>query len=305
MSSVVAVDVGGTRIRAALCDLKGKILRKEVVPTGDADVLNAVGNLIQTVAKDAKISGIGIGVPGLVGVSGAVHEAPNVPALRGTNLKEYLESRFGVPVLVDNDACLAGVGEHRFGAGRNVQNMAYITVSTGIGGCAISGGKPVRGVNGFTSEVGGQVFVDPERGFEAETLEKLAAGPAIVERVLDGLRRGRKSSLQNLSKMTCEDVVNAAKADDDLANEVLRFVAFRLGLAVVNVVSLFNPEVVVLGGGVMNAGDLLLTPIRLTVDRYVLPSMRGRVRIVLSELGDDAGLRGAAALIIEKAEAKA
>lgn len=312
---VIAVDIGGTHTRVALCNIDGRILKRKKRLTRlektTQGILNCITNLIRSVAPDMDdIIGICIGVPGPIDPStGMLYEAWNLPELQNTQLRPYLESQFDVPIVFGNDAHLAGLGEHHYGAGVGVANMIYMTISTGIGGSIIIENKHLFGARGLACEVGEQVFADPiwHESLEVKSLENLASGPNIAKRAIDTLSTGRDSIMRdmvngNLNDITGEIVTEAAKKGDVVANKILHSAAFYIGLALVNLIHIFNTELIILGGGVMSmrAGDLILKQIRGTVDKYALSSMKKDVQIVLSELGDNAGLLGGVALVLEK-----
>jgi glucokinase len=316
-NEVIAVDIGGTFVRVALCDIDGRILKRDKQMTrlekSREGILNHVKDMILGVAPSMdKLVGICIGTPGPIEAStGMLYEAWNIPELLNTRLRPYFESQFNVPIVFGNDAHLAGLGEYHYGAGRGVANMVYMTVGTGIGGCVIVENKRLLGARGLACELGEIVFADPawHKSIEVKSLENIASGPNIAKRAIAALGAKQYSLMRNmvkgnLSSITGEIVMQAAKQGDAVANEVLRSAAFYIGLALVNLIHILNTELIVLGGGVMKAGDLVLEPIKQTVDKYAMPSMKKDVRIVFSELGDDAGLLGGVALLLEQIKQK-
>lgn len=314
-SLVIAVDLGGTQIRVALCDARGNILNRMAQPALAAEGVEAVFARIvasiRGVTDDwSRVQGIGLGAPGpLDPWRGIVYEAPNVGGMRNFPMKARLEDEFRVPVFIGNDANLAALGEHRFGAGRGVTDMIYVTISTGIGGGIIARNRLFLGARGFAGEVGHQTIqADGPRCNcgNIGCLEALAAGPAIARDARDAIRAGRASKMgtlvnDDLKRITTAIVAQAAREGDALAREIFARAGFYIGLGLVNLQHNFDTQLFVLGGGVaIHAWDLLALPIQKTFDEYAMPSMRRGVRIVPAQLGDDAGLLGAAALVMDE-----
>ena len=315
---VVAVDLGGTNVRAALCNMSGQILNLVSRPTlayeGSERVFSRISMSIREVGGDwSRVRGIGLGAPGpLDPWRGVILEAPNLPGMANFAMKEALENAFHVPAFVGNDANMAALGEHRYGAGRGVPHMVYMTISTGIGGGIIVDGKLALGWRGFAGEVGHQTL--EARGPRCNCgnvgcLEVLASGPAIARDARDGLAAGRESRLRILAQgdpdhITGVMVTQAATEGDEFAREVLERAGFYVGLGIVNLLHILDTELFVLGGGVaMHAWDFLHPSILKTFDQYAMQSMRRGVRMVRAELGDDVGLVGVAALVLDETQA--
>ena len=271
---IIAVDLGGTQIRVALCDAQGRIVNhvKKPVAAANADALfGRIVESIRQVAGETSIRGIGLGAPGpLDPWRGVILQAPNLPGMINYPMKEKLEKEFRVPVVVGNDANLAALGEHRLGAGRGAAHMIYMTISTGIGGGIIAGNQLFLGARGFAGEVGHQTLdaYGPRCNCgNVGCLETLAAGPAIVR----------------------------------MAREIYQRAGFFIGLGMVNLLHNFDTQMFVLGGGVaINAWDLIYPAMIDVFTKYAMPSMRRDVQIVPAQLGDDAGLIGAAMLAMEQ-----
>ena len=310
---IVGGDLGGTRFRAVLADHQGNVVERVSTLTRAAEGRDAViGRILEHVrrlgdiAGAGNVAGIGIGAPGPLNPwTGVVLSPPNLPGWIDVPLQKILEDAFGAPAWIDNDANLAALAENRFGAARGASSLVYITVSTGIGGGVIDRGRLIRGATGQAGEIGHSTIVPdgPRCGCgNLGCLEALAAGPAIARAAAELLRAGAPSSLRAASPdpdaVTTELVVQAAERGDALALDVLTRAATYLGIGVATVVALFNPEIVVLGGGVTNAGELLFAPVRREVDRRTMPSMRQGLRIVRAELADDVVLLGAVALVM-------
>ncbi len=311
---VIAVDLGGTQIRAARIDAGGTLLSRAAHPTPSAEgpqavvqgIVDAVIEAMEGMALEG-ISAIGIGAPGPVDAeTGALIDPPNIPGWGTRSLSEALARHFPCRTYVGNDANVAALGERRFGAGVGVNDMVYLTVSTGIGGGVISGGRLVTGWRGFAGEIGHQVLVPDgplcgcgQRGH----LEALAAGPSIAREVRAQLETGAESAILTMvsspAMVTAEIIGRAAAAGDPLAREAFERAAYYIGLGLVNVIHILEPERILIGGGVSKAGDLLFDPIRRTVQEHVLSEIYQDVDILPAALAEDVGLLGAAALALE------
>ncbi|MBI5033901.1 MAG: ROK family protein [Chloroflexi bacterium] len=312
---IIAVDLGGTQARAALCDAEGKILDRYAqsanAVAGVEAVYTSVVETIRRVATDlAQIRGIGVGVPGPVGPwQGIIHEAPNLAGMVDFPIKARLEKDFGIPTFVGNDANLAAMGEHRFGAGRGVSHMIYITISTGIGGGIIVDDQLLLGWRGFAGEVGHQTL-DANGPLcncgNIGCLEVLAAGPAIERTAREALRAGRESKMNamvggDVERVTGAIISRAALEGDPLAKGIYERAAFYIGLGLVSLLHNFDTQVFVIGGGVaIHAWDLIYPTMSQVLVKHAFPSMSKGVRIVPAQLGDDVVLLGAAALVNEK-----
>lgn len=307
--NVVAVDLGGTLIRSALIDEKGEILaraeRETLAQEGPEPVIGRIKASIQDVARGTEA--ISIAAPGpLDPWKGIVHQAPNLPGWHEVPLADILHRAFKVPVYLNNDANLAALGEHHFGVGQGVNDLIYLTISTGIGGGIISQGELLLGAKGLAAEIG-HIILEPEGppcgcgGWGH--LESLAAGPAIARRAVEEIKNGTETSITrlaegNLSKVTAKVVAQAAQAGDPLANSIFKEAGFYIGLGIANLLHILNPRLVILGGGVCKAGDLLFDPIRATVKARTMASYQEGLKIVPAALGDDVGLLGAAAFVL-------
>lgn len=310
---IIAVDLGGTQVRVARCDATGKIIDRVTQPSNAEQGFDAVFarlvDGIRQMTKGERVRGIGLGAPGpLDPWRGIILEAPNLGGVVNFPLKTKLEKEFGVPAFIDNDANLAALGEHRFGAGQNVAHMIYITLSTGIGGGIIADGKLFYGSRGFAGEVGHQTLdaYGPRCNCgNVGCLEVLAAGPAIIRYAQTALKNGRYSKLReqvgiNLNKLTGALITQAAREGDALAKEIYSRVGFFIGLGLGNLLHHFDTQLFVLGGGVaIHTWDLFYPTMLEVFDKYTMSSMRRGVQIVRAQLGDDAGLVGAVALVNE------
>ncbi len=316
MTLILALDFGGTKLAAALVNIGSrKWLRYERrLSPANADAstdLEIMRSLIYSLLEDTKPAAIGVSFGGPVDAStGTVRLSHHVAGWENIPLKGLLEKEFGVSVGVDNDANVAALGEHRFGAGQGYDSLFYITVSTGVGGGWILNGKPWRGAGGMAGEIG-HVVVDPagpvclcgKRG----CVERLASGPYMAQNVREilqtkpqrreGIRGGevlRRLVGDDLTLLTGQLVAEAAAAGDDLAKEVLHKAAWALGVGIGNVANLMNPQRFVLGGGVTKAGEYFWQVVRQVARETALPEVD--FEIVPAVLGDDAPLWGGVAL---------
>lgn len=312
---VVGVDFGGTHLRAALVNENGEIIervkRKTMGHLGQDAVFDRIAQAVRDVADKMKegdsLEGVGVIAPGpLDPFRGLVFYAPNLK-WKNVPLSDGLYQRLGCPVWAGNDANLAALAEHRYGAGKGLKNMIYITVSTGIGGGVIINDEMLLGTNGQAAEVG-HMQIMPEGPLcgcgNRGCVESVASGTNMARIAKERLQHGVESSLQeHEGEITAKEVVLAAANGDQMALELLQQAGSYIGMAVANLVHLFNPQRFIFGGGVSNAGDLLFDPIRRAAKRRTMPNYHGTFDIVAAELGDNVGLLGAAALAFSKAKA--
>jgi len=312
-----AIDLGGTKILSLVADDGGAIKGRDQRPTqaerGLDRVLGSMVESLRRACEDAGVGldalhGIGVAVPGPIDLeAGVLASPPNLPGWNDVPLVRLLQERTRIPVLLENDANAAAVGEHAFGAGRGIRDMVFITISTGIGGGIIAGGRIYRGATGAAGEIGHMV-VEPDgarcgcgrRG----CLEGLASGTAIGRNGEHAARQGRSSALgevlDKIGSVTAEDVSLAAQRGDTGAKEVLATAAKYLGIGLVTVVHLLNPQMIVIGGGASKIGDPLLGPAEAYMRSHAFPLLAAAVRIVPASTGDDAGALGAAALVLNR-----
>lgn len=310
---ILVLDLGGTQFRIALANDEGELLRRHAEPLDAPDkpeqtigqMKNAIKEMLSGIDL-ALLRGMGVAVAGLVKpTDGVLLTSPNLLDWYNTPMKDIWEQELHLPVWVCNDADLAALGEHRFGAGRGIDDLIYITVSTGIGGGVITGGKLLLGASGFAGEVGHMTIDLNGPGCSCGNvgcLEMLASGTAIARFAVEKISRGELSTITDLvagdlGKVTAETVAEAARSGDLVAREVMHTAGANLGIGVVNLVHIFNPELVIIGGGCSKAGDLIFEPVRQVVDERTMPDIS--VRIVPTALGDDPGLLGAVALVLE------
>ncbi len=310
---VVGVDFGGTHLRAALVNEAGEVIAKIKRKTedwrGPAGVISRIADTVKEVmgkVPSEQVVGVGVIAPGPANpYKGIILKAPNLDGWENIPLEEELEGYISKDVWIGNDANLAALAEHRYGAGRGYSHLIYITISTGIGGGIIINNQMLLGAQGLAAEVGhmqimpnGPLCACGNRG----CVEAVASGPNIARIVQERIAHGAPSSLQPLEEeIRAEQVVLAAQEGDALAIEVLEEAGSYVGMAVANLVHLFNTERIIIGGGVSNAGALLFDPIRKAAQHRTMPSYHGTFDIVPAALGDDVGLLGAAALAFTNA----
>ena len=313
---VIGVDLGGTHIRAMCADQDGTPVRrawqrthaKEGPEPVIARILETIGEAMQDV-DPADVLAVGVGAPGPIDPSGVLHDPPNLPGWGSISITDRLGEALGIPVYAGNDANLAALGEHRFGAGQGVNDLVYLTVSTGIGGGIISGGRLLTGARGFAAELGHQTLV-PEGPIcgcgQPGHLEALASGPAIARDAKAALEQGRESIIlkhaDSFESITAASVSAAAAEGDELAVELMDQAGFYVGLGLVNVIHIVEPRRILIGGGVSKAGELLLKPVRDTIRQRVMSPIYHSVEVLPAELGADVGLMGAAALALAEIE---
>lgn len=307
----IAVDLGGTRFRVAVGSFDGVIEWRVSRPTLPqrgpdavlADIYQAVAEALTTVPDTTAVKGIAVGAPGPVDPwKGVVYEPPNLPGWDNIPLKSLMEAKFSLPTLVANDANLAAVGEHRFGAGRGFSDVIYVTVSTGIGGGIIAGNRLLLGHGGYAGEIGHMV-IDMDGPIcgcgQAGCLEALASGTAIGRRAREVVATSTETGLRRWApaELTAKQVVELAYQGDAAAGEILKEAAVALGVGMVNLAHLFNPRRIIIGGGVSNAGPRWWDTILDTVRRRAMASVQRDLEIVPVALEDDAGLLGGIALV--------
>ncbi len=314
MQYAIGIDLGGTHLRAALVDRDGNVLAHQRVLTlaqeGPDAVIGRMLALIRAMHSahpNASICGVGIAAPGpLDPVSGVVVTTPNLPGWDNFPLRERVASALDWPVVIGNDANLAAVGEWRFGGGRGMQNLIYVTISTGIGGGIIADGKLLLGHRGLAAEIGHMVlsFEGPTSGSAPTrgSWEALASGTALARDAAAALRAGTSTLL---SELATPDTVStmyiqaAAEQGDAFAQELIEQAGRWCGVAFVTLLHLFSPEAIFIGGGVSNLGDRLLAPARKEIESRALPGYR-ETPLILTHLGDSIGLLGAAAYVFDE-----
>ena len=318
MKPVLAIDLGGTNIKSAVLLPDGKIIYFKSYPTpadkGPREVVKRIlfaikDTLGKTDLEVVRLSGIAIAAAGILDAkNGVVTSSPSLTGWHNVPLRDMILVELGADICLINDASAAALGEHRFGAGRGTENLVYLTVSTGIGGGIIIDGSLYNGTDGCAGEIGHMII-------EAEgpqcncgnfgCLEILASGTAMANEAKRRIGRNEAScisefSVGNPDNITAEIVALAAKQGDSLACEVINRAAYYLGVGLANVVNIFNPEVIIIGGGVSKMGDMLLRPARKVVKQRAFRLPARTARIVRSRLGDKVGIIGAAIYLMDR-----
>jgi glucokinase len=303
MGHVIAIDVGGTHLRAAAYSAENRSPLKHLRTKSHAPnetVFDRMTALIEDVWP-GDVDAIGVSSPGpLDSRTGVVMSTPNIREWQNFPLTANLMKRFGVPTFLDNDANLAGLAEWKFGAGRGHHDVLYLTVSTGVGGGVIIGDRLLQGHHGLAAELG-HVTLDPSPdapicgcGFRGH-LEAFSSGTGIERYVADQLASGRKSALTG--KPSARQIAEAAEQGDELGREAYARAGEYLGVGVANYLHIFDPSIVILGGGVSMSGPLLFEPFEASLRKRVFhPRYLDGLVVAQAELGDDAGLLGAMAL---------
>jgi len=312
---VLTIDIGGTKIAAAVIEPAGRVVARARGETPDSTDEVVLVDAVERVARQAlagadvplsSMDEIGLSCAGIVNTrDGIVVYSPNVAALRRTPLRGLLSERFGKPVAMGNDATLAALGEWEFALHRSVDDLVYVTVSTGIGGGIISGGRLVEGACGAAGEVGHMTIEVNGPACpcgRSGCWEALASGRALAERTVKRLEQGDASLIGDLAggdmaNVDAQLVSIAARQGDSLAREMIEITAFYVGVGLGNLINIFNPSTVVVGGGVIKIGDSLMGPAARIARERAYVASAGEVDIRVAMLGDDSPLYGAAALV--------
>jgi glucokinase len=307
-TETIGVDLGGTKMLAGVLDPDSEVLWEDREASTGQDEDELVGLLVREVeeARSARpsVAAIGLGIPATIDRSrGVAVSAVNLP-IENLPIRDLASERTGLPVFVDNDANVAALAEHLYGAARGAENAVMLTIGTGIGGGLILGGELYRGSTGAGAELGHVVIAMdgppcqgncPSRG----CVETFASGTALGREGRAAAENEPGSALAAMRADGCEidgkAVTEAALAGDAAAVAVFDLVGSRLGVALASFANVFDPEVFVIGGGVIAAGDLLLEPARRELRERGLPPM-SRTPVLAAELGEDAGMIGAAAM---------
>ncbi len=303
MSIIVAIDIGGTQLRVAVYPRNGttSITIQRTASRGMEDgVFERLTALIDSVWPTEPVDAISVAAPGpLNPYTGTIISTPNIPAWTNYPLAELLSKRYKVPAYLGNDANLAALGEWKYGAGQGHHDMLYLTISTGIGGGVISSDMLIEGRRGMAAELG-HVTVLP--GGPVCTcgvpghLEAVASGPAIARYLSEQIAGGRPSVLRSRTGFSARDAAEAAGQGDELAKEAFVRAGGFIGQAVAEFLHIFNPSIVIFGGGVTQSGRLILDPIEESMKRNIMDkSYLEGLQIATAKLGDDAGLLGALA----------
>lgn len=310
---LIGVDVGGTTTKIGIITDKGNILEKWEIATrtennGAAivdDIWTSIANKMETLKWNTdRLLGIGIGAPGFADVaSGVIFEAVNI-GWQKYNLKDHLMNVSGLTVFVENDANIAALGENWMGAGNQAENLIAITLGTGVGGGIIVNGNILNGENGTAGEIG-HITVEldgsPCNCGKSGCLETVASATGIVRQAMAIVRGNPAGSLadfyERTGTITAKDVFVLAQEGNPDCKQIIRYTGKVLGLAIANIATVINPAKILIGGGVSKAGDQLLSIIKETFHTYALPRVSEVMDMKIAQLGNDAGIIGAAFLV--------
>lgn len=294
MSRAIGVDIGGTKILSAIVDNSGNILKTVRVPSegkeGREKILYHLYQAIEELISE-DIVGIGIGTAGQVDPdTGVIVTAtPNLKDWAGTPLKDIVENRFKLPTYVDNDGNVAALGEWWVGGGRGARCLLCLTIGTGIGSGIVYEGKVFRGARGVGAELG-------HMSIKYDGIRCNCGGIGCIEAYASGSALIRRLQEKGKFFTSPEEIQFSAESGDKIVLEAVKEIGELLGYAIVSFINIFNPDIILLSGGVSNLGDLLINPIREIVNTYALPGGRD-VRIERAVLGEKAGVVGASALV--------
>lgn len=303
----IGIDFGGTNIKGAVVDSSGHIVceghRPSLTQEGSSAVLARMGDLINELAKKspAPVVGVGVGSPGPLSCRlGVVHTSPNLPGWNEVPVRKILKERTGFDVALDNDANCAALGESLYGIARGCRHMVMLTFGTGIGGGLIVDGNLVHGRNDGAAELGH--FIISKGGPKCACgnlgcFEAHCSASAVARRGREAASSQPKSRLASVANLSALDVTRAADSGDEVAKEVIAEVSEDMAIGVAGLVNIFNPEMVVLAGGLMRGGNLFIEQVRAKTPNYCFPAVSKDLRIELSILEDRAGIVGAASLV--------
>ena len=309
----IGIDVGGTNVKIALVNDKGNILYSNSVPTraemGYEYTVNNIKQAIRDLITETgvtNIEGIGFDFPGQIDYkNGIVRLAPNIPGWVNIPIAKIIEDEFKIPTRIDNDVHCAALGELKFGAGQDCENFICMTVGTGIGSGIVINGKLVRGASNAAGELGHiklQMHEGPLCGCgDYGCLEAFASGPSIVAMAEEYISGGKSTKFREMAsggEITPYIVAEAAKLGDPVAKRIFTKVGEYIGFGLASVVNLLNPEKIIIGGGVADAGDILIEPIKETIKKRAMVVAGSAVEIVPAKLANTAGVIGAS-LVIE------
>ena len=314
----LGIDLGGSKILAGVVNSRGKILSHHQIATPAKQGPDAVIQSLFEAAYRAleragiaatQLKAIGIGAAGALNLeTGIVSSSPNLPGWEDVPLRDIVEREFRVKTVLGNDANAAALGELYFGAGKGTRNLIYVTVSTGIGGGIIIDGKLYTGASGAAGEIGHMTIDTHGPRCNCGNIgcwEVLASGTALAKEARRRLNEGAKSSLLDhamgdVERVTAQTVHAAAQQGDLLAKELIDRTGYFVGVGLVNLTNIFNPELIVIGGGLANMGDMLLKPAIKVVKERAFRISYQTVRFTLAQLGRDSGIMGAAALALHE-----
>lgn len=314
---VIGVDLGGTNLRAALLSSEGDILDKRKEATNASDGWKKViARLVDNITRQREaaaqrgldVTAIGVGAPGVIRMDkGIVVKSPNFPDWNNLPLRDELEKALRIPVVIENDANAAALGEQWRGAGRGIHSMILLTLGTGVGGAIVLNDIIWHGADGMAGEIGHMTLVPDGRPCSCGNtgcLEMYASARGIVQSYYEELAKAAPQASAVLKEVTSEKVYQAAREGDAIAQRVMKAMGSMLGIGVANLINIFNPHMVVIGGGVKDAWPLFISATHEEIMRRAFQVPAERTEIVPSLLGDDAGMVGAAAAALQKIQSR-
>jgi glucokinase len=310
-TGVITIDLGGTKLRTAIISPEGKIIYRSQTKTeaikGPEHVIKKIMTSIKVAieksSSETRINSIALAIAGALDVNkGLITTSPNLPGWKNVALAGIIEQKFNFKTCLLNDASAAAFGEYFVGAGKGTKNLIFLTISTGIGGGIVINGKLYEGTDGAAGELGHMII--KEGGPKCHCgqngcLEAMASGYAVVRETNARLEKGEKSSLQQIFRsgkgtISAKDVADAAKTGDRLSCDVIEnTIAYNLGIGLANIINIFNPEIIVIGGGLSKMGNMLLRPAARVAKQTALRLPASSTNIVKAKLGDSAGIVGA------------
>lgn len=308
----VGVDLGGTAIKVGICNSEGHLLHTFEGPTGTSDgvdtVIDNIAKYVRQIVAESpyewdQLVGVGAGVAGFTNIrEGIIVLAPNI-GFRDVPIRAILEDRLNKPVKIDNDANVAALGEAWSGAGRGIENCVCYTLGTGVGGGIIINGKIYQGFSGLAGELGHISVVPDLEAIQCGCgkmgcLETVSSATGIIRMANDAVARGDRTSLSAVEKIAAKEVFDAAKEGDEVAIRIVNRAAYYIGKSMAAVAAVLNPEVFIVGGGVSKAGEFLFEEIRRVYAQFTPEPLQKDVKIVAAQLGNDAGIVGAAGLLL-------
>ena len=314
----LGIDLGGTKILTAVATAQGRMLSRDhsVTPATKGQeavvqsILESIGRALEQAGiATPQLSAIGVGAPGLSNPeTGILFTSPNLPGWRDVPLRDIMEKELGKKAFLINDANAAALGELYFGAAKGAHHFIYITISTGIGGGIIIDGEVYTGSIGTAGEVGHMTIDDdgpPCNCGNRGCWETLASGTAMAREARKQIKEGARTSILgyaegDVEKVTAEVIHNAAKEGDSLAKELITRTGYYVGVGLANLVNIFNPELIVIGGGLSNIGDMLLEPAYEVAGERAFKESYRTVRFAMAKLGRDSGVLGAAAFALQE-----
>ncbi|MCD6545849.1 MAG: ROK family protein [Thermotogae bacterium] len=309
--NIIGIDLGGTMVKIGIVDPKNGILKKDEIETkielGFERVVERICQKITEIVDISNVRAVGVGSPGSIDHDkGIIKFSPNFPDWNNVPLKTEIEKHLRLSVFIENDANSAALGEKWFGEGKGKDHIVVLTLGTGIGGGVITHGKLLTGNTGIGAELG-HMIVDPHGPIcgcgNYGCLEAMASATALIRYANEGRKRFPESKIFELEKrrgvLGAREIFDAYRLKDRLATRIFETFVEAMSVGITSIIHIFNPQVVILGGGMSKSADLFIPKIREKVDMRTIPSFLGTFEIVGSKLGNDAGILGAAAVALE------